>query len=72
MPDPKRGREPVAPFVGIGPAPAGVASQATHSGGAGAPPGGTTTPREELADGGPRRPARGSARVVVRWTETRK
>ena len=26
---------------------------ATHSGGAGAPPGGTRTPREELADGGP-------------------
>jgi hypothetical protein len=24
-----------------------------HSGGAGVPPGGTTTPREELADGGP-------------------
>jgi hypothetical protein len=24
-----------------------------HSGGAGVPPGGTMTPREELADGGP-------------------
>src|SRR5690242_3419493 len=29
-----------------------------HPGGAGAPPGTTTSPREELADGGPSRPAR--------------
>jgi hypothetical protein len=34
-------------------APAGVASQATRSGGDGAPPGDTKTPRQELADGGP-------------------
>jgi hypothetical protein len=37
-------------------APAGVASLATHSGGAGAPPGGIKTPCEELAD------------ARVRWT----
>jgi len=35
-------------------APAGVGiTHPTHSGGAGVPPGGTMTPREELADGGP-------------------
>jgi hypothetical protein len=34
-------------------APAGVASQATRSGGDGAPPGGTRTSCQELADGGP-------------------
>ena len=34
-------------------APAGVGiTHPTHSGGAGVPPGGTMTPREELADGG--------------------
>jgi hypothetical protein len=31
-------------LVGFGPAPAGVASQATHSGDAGAPPGGHYEP----------------------------
>jgi len=35
-------------------------------GGAGAPPGGTTAPCEELADGGPLRPARGSDRAMTR------
>jgi hypothetical protein len=37
-------------------APAGVATQATHPGGAGAPPGGNTASRQELADS-PRREA---------------
>lgn len=47
-----RGREPVAPARG---GRAGVRgrflSRETHSGGAGAPPGGTRTPRREPADG---------------------
>src|SRR5664279_5281331 len=39
--------------VGSDAAPAGVGiTRPTHSGGAGVPPGGTMTPREELADGG--------------------
>ena len=39
--------------VGSDAAPAGVGiTHPTHSGGAGVPPGGTMTPREELADGG--------------------
>jgi len=38
-------------LVGFGPAPAGVPSLGTLPGGAGAPPAGTTTRREELADG---------------------
>ena len=52
-PDPMRGREPVAPARGVRAGARGRGQQATHSGGAGAPPGGTTTPCEELADGGP-------------------
>jgi hypothetical protein len=40
-------------MVEQGAAPAGVASQATRSGGDGAPPGDTMIPRQELADGGP-------------------
>src|SRR5450759_1583259 len=40
--------------VGSDAAPAGRRQTLLlHSGGAGVPPGGTTTPREELADGGP-------------------
>ena len=39
-------------------------SQATHPGGAGAPPGTTMSPCEELADGGPLRPVRGLGRAV--------
>ena len=35
-----------------------------HSGGAGAPPGTTTGPCQELADGGPPRSARGPERAV--------
>jgi len=35
-----------------------------HSGGAGAPPGDTRVPCQELADGGPLRLARGSEGVV--------
>lgn len=46
-----RGANRLLRLVRIGPAPAGVASLATHSGGAGVPPGGNKTPREELADG---------------------
>ena len=35
-----------------------------HPGGAGAPPGVTTDPCQELADGGPPRSARGSERAI--------
>ena len=52
-----RGANRLLRLVGIGSAPAGVASQGTRSGGAGAPPGGTMTRREELADGRAFRPA---------------
>ena len=51
-PPPPRGHEPVAPARG---GRAGVRgrdrSWVTRPGGAGAPPGGTKTPRQELADG---------------------
>jgi hypothetical protein len=47
--------------VGSDAAPAGGRrTLLPHSGGAGAQPGGTMTPCEELADGGPLRLARGS------------
>ena len=51
-PDPREGREPVAPARGVRAGARGRGQQATHPGGAGAPPGGTTAPCEELADGG--------------------
>jgi hypothetical protein len=38
-------------MAGRGAAPAGSATQAGHSGGIGAPPGATTSPRQELAEG---------------------
>ena len=47
-------------FSGVGAAPAGVGKTCpAHPGGAGAPPGTTTGPCQELADGGPLRLARG-------------
>jgi len=66
--------------VGSDAAPAGVGiTRPTHSGGAGVPPGGTMTPREELADGGPSglpevlrqgRPKGASVEGAARQTET--
>jgi hypothetical protein len=38
-------------MAGRGAAPAGSVTQAGHSGGIGAPPGATTSPRQELAEG---------------------
>ena len=46
-----------------------------HSGGAGVPPGGTTTPREELADGrvkSPGQKARPGADKTPRWSAERR
>jgi hypothetical protein len=49
-----RGANRLLRLVRIGPAPAGASvSWLAHSGGVGAPPGGTMTPCQELADGGP-------------------
>ena len=49
----RRGRFMRRHDSGAGCGARGRGSQATHPGGAGAPPGTTTSPREELADGGP-------------------
>ena len=46
------GREPVAPARVERTGARGRGQQAAHSGGVGAPPGGTTASRQELADGG--------------------
>ncbi len=46
--------------IGCGARGRGMNAPPKLPGGAGAPPGGTTTPCEELADGGPLRLARGS------------
>jgi hypothetical protein len=68
MPYPPRGREPVAPAAGKGSAPAGVASQAAHSGGPGQPSGPTTGVCLRWLDaaatkGGGSRPDRGPSRA---------
>ena len=49
---PAVGRRRVNPRPRTGAALAGVVSQTAHSGGVGAPPGVTTDPCQELADGG--------------------
>jgi hypothetical protein len=62
---PHEGHEPVAPARGGWAGARGRAlRRGARSGGAGAPPGGTMTPREELADGGPPRPTRGADGAV--------
>jgi hypothetical protein len=58
-----RRHAPVAGDNPAGAAPAGVPTHGTHSGGVGAPPGDTTVPRQELADGDVRSLAAADARL---------